>query len=87
MKWNASRKRNPQVKKREELKMTVNILDHGDATKCNAKNEERPDGRNKAMSFSSIIWTKHIHDNYNQPTAENANLELKKDVSFIIVCI
>jgi len=52
MKWNASRERNPQVKKREELKMTVNILDHGDATKCN---EERPDGRNKAMSFSSII--------------------------------
>ena len=41
MKQNASRKRNPQDKKREELKMTVNILGHGDATKCNAKNEER----------------------------------------------
>lgn len=56
MKWNASRKRNPQVKKREELKMIVNILDLGDATECNAKkNEERPYGRNKAMSFSLII--------------------------------
>ena len=68
--------------------MIVNILDLGDATECNAKkNEERPYGRNKAMSFSLIIWSKHIHDNYNQPTVENANLELKKDVSFIIVCI
>ena len=35
--------------------MTVKILGHGDATKCNAKNEERPYGRNKAMSVSSII--------------------------------
>ena len=37
--------------------MIVNILDLGDATECNAKkkNEERPYGRNKAMSFSLII--------------------------------
>ena len=41
MKWNASRKRNPQVKKREELKMIVNILDLGDATECNAKKKKK----------------------------------------------
>lgn len=50
-----SRKRNRQVKKRQELKMTVNIVDHGDAMKYNGKDEERAYGRNKPMSLSLII--------------------------------
>lgn len=50
-----SRKKNPQVKKREELKMTVKIVDHGDAIKYNEKDEGRTYGRNKPVSLSLII--------------------------------
>lgn len=49
------RKRNPQVGNKEELKMTVNIADHGDAIKDNEKDEERTHGKNKPMSLS-LIW-------------------------------
>ena len=48
------RKRNPQVGNKEELKMTVNIADHGDAIKDNEKDEERTHGKNKPMSLSLI---------------------------------
>lgn len=50
-----SRKKNPQVKKREELKMTAKIVDHGDAIKYNKKDEGRTYGRNKPISLSLII--------------------------------
>ena len=48
------KKKKKKRKKREESKMTVSILDYGDATKYNAKDEERTYGRNKPRSFSLI---------------------------------
>lgn len=50
-----SRKRYPQAKKREELKMTVNIVDHGGAVTCNGEDEERTYARNQPMSLRWIV--------------------------------
>lgn len=50
-----SGKKNPQVKKREELKMTAKIVDHADAIKYNEKDDGRTYGRNKPVSLSLIV--------------------------------
>lgn len=64
--------------------MTVNIADHGDAVKDNEKDEERAHGRNKPMSLS-LLCQRHIHDDYKEPAAENANLGLNNDMDFVII--
>lgn len=42
-----SRRSSPQEKKREELEMTVNTVDHGDAIKYNREDKEGTYGRSK----------------------------------------
>lgn len=50
-----SRKRYAQAKKREELKMTANIVDHSGDVKDNGEDEEGTYARNQPMSLSLIL--------------------------------